>query len=113
MIDYKKLCEDNDKFCSAEDILSAFSAPSNALDGCELIYAWTDDGYDCSASADVLYKKDGKFYLMTGTHCSCNGFEEWDPEEVTLEYVKETYRIDSKSTPNDKILWQLIEPHLP
>jgi hypothetical protein len=35
--------------------------------------------------AFVLYEKDGEFYEVNGSHCSCYGLEgQWSPEETTL-----------------------------
>jgi len=45
--------------------------------------------YDCppyEGSAFVLFKRDGKYYEVNGSHCSCYGLEgQWQPEEVHLD----------------------------
>lgn len=40
-------------------------------------------GYEESAFA--LFVKDGKLYEVNDSHCSCNGFENYDPEETSKE----------------------------
>lgn len=41
------------------------------------------DGY-----STVVYVKDGKFYYVQGSHCSCYGLEDqWDPEEMPLKVL--------------------------
>jgi len=96
MIDYKKLCE-GQEFYSAEYIISAFEAPKDSLDGCQLIYALYETG-SWEGSAEVLYKKDDLFYYVSGSHCSCNGLEgQWEPEEVSREWVITTFDPDKKN----------------
>lgn len=43
----------------------------------------------------VVYRRDGKLYWVTGSHCSCHGYEgQWSPQETTLEVL-------GKSSPED------------
>lgn len=38
-----------------------------------------------SGDATVLFKENGKYYEVHGSHCSCYGLEgQWDAEEVNL-----------------------------
>ena len=40
--------------------------------------------YSYEGEAQVLFKRDGKLFEVTGSHCSCNGLETcWEPAEVT------------------------------
>jgi hypothetical protein len=54
------------------------------LEGVEVLLAsYSDENY--SGNAFVLYRKDGKFYEVNGSHCSCYGLEDqWKPEEADL-----------------------------
>jgi hypothetical protein len=38
-----------------------------------------------SGSAFALFVKDGKIYECNDVHCSCNGFENYNPEETSKE----------------------------
>lgn len=72
-----------------EDILGWFSEDPSKHDGepDEIIYAFYDgDGYD--GWAEVLFVDQGKFWFVTGSHCSCYGLEDqWSPEEFSEEYI--------------------------
>ena len=56
-------------------------------------------------SAFVLYRdrRDGKLYIVEGSHCSCMGFEhQWCPGETTLDALRVMY-----GTPkDDDYMWQ-------
>jgi len=71
-------------FDNVGDIIREFEAPADALDNCEVLFAaYTYENY--SGDAFVLYKKDGKFYEVHGSHCSCNGLDgQWEPEETSV-----------------------------
>lgn len=50
----------------------------------QIVYAgYTDE--DCSGDAIVVFMRDGKLYENHDEHCSCNGLENWTPEETTKE----------------------------
>lgn len=38
-----------------------------------------------SGDAFVLFRKDGKLYEVNDSHCSCNGLQNWNPEETIKE----------------------------
>ena len=38
---------------------------------------------DYSGTAFVLFQRDDKLYEVNDGHCSCNGLEDWSPEETT------------------------------
>lgn len=48
--------------------------------------------YGCAyydGEAWVLFEKDGVFYEVNGSHCSCHGLEgQWEPEEVSLKELE-------------------------
>lgn len=49
-----------------------------------LLASYSYENY--SGNAFVLFKKDGKYYEVNGSHCSCYRLEgQWEPEEVVLE----------------------------
>ena len=69
----------------------------------------------------VVYKKDGKFYTVEGSHCSCYGLEgQSNPEEYDSETFKqvvdrklEGYRKDYDGYGADtKQNWELIKSRL-
>ncbi len=65
-----------------DEILGWFSEdPSKIPEPTEIIYAeYEGGGYD--GRADVLFYDNGRFWYVTGSHCSCYGLEDqWDPEE--------------------------------
>lgn len=72
-----------DIFENNEDILKAYDAPSDALDGATVLLAWYSyEAY--SGYSFVLYEKDGKLWEVNGSHCSCHGLEgQWDPERAS------------------------------
>lgn len=57
------------------------------LDGVDILLA--SYTYECyGGDAFVLFRKDGKYYEVNGSHCSCCGLEEqWEPEEASLEEI--------------------------
>lgn len=75
-------------FTDNKNILEEFQAPSDALDGCEVLYA--SYNYGCyEGDALVIYRKDDKLYEVNGGHCSCYGLEgQWQPEETFPEALK-------------------------
>jgi hypothetical protein len=63
-----------------EDILSAFAFQKQMKEP-EVIYAYYSYE-DYSGTGVVIYKLDDKYYLVEGSHCSCNGLEgQWEPTE--------------------------------
>lgn len=44
-------------------------------------------------AAVVIFVKDGVFYLVQASHCSCHGLEDqWSPEEMTAEALTHILR---------------------
>lgn len=84
-------------FGNAEDVFSNFEVSPAEREGVHFIYAQ----YECESyegAAGGLFIRDGRFYLFTGSHCSCYGLEgQWDPEEITLAAMR--HYIDNKATP--------------
>lgn len=73
----------NDFNC-AEDVFRNFNVSDDEQQGVHFLYAnYTYEDY--SGAAGVIFVKNGKFFLVTGSHCSCYGLEDqWSPEEITL-----------------------------
>ena len=73
-----------DCFESQEDMMSNFAINSEQLEGVEILYAcYNGGGYD--GDAQLIFRKDGKFYEVNGSHCSCYGLEgQWEPEETSV-----------------------------
>lgn len=72
-------------FTDVGDLLKQYDAPADALNGATLIFAWYEyenyEGYSL-----VVFRRDGKLFEVTGSHCSCYGLEgQWEPEETTVE----------------------------
>jgi hypothetical protein len=69
------------EFCNDKDICDAFGIPSI---GGYVVFA----GYECPGHegyADIIFVREGKFYHVQGSHCSCYGLEnQWLPEEMPL-----------------------------
>jgi hypothetical protein len=67
---------------SAQDVFDGFSI--GFQEDIQFIFASYDtppyEGY-----AFVIYLKDGKPYEVNESHCSCNGLENWEPEETSLD----------------------------
>jgi hypothetical protein len=73
---------------SFEDRNSVFSSFGQEDQGENIIYASYELG-NYEGQAFVLYEKDGRYYEVHGSHCSCYGLEDqWEPEEVPLEALK-------------------------
>lgn len=71
-------------FEDVDDVVRNYGQKAQELHEGIVIHAdYTYEDY--SGSSYVLYWKDGKFYEVYGSHCSCFGLEDqWDPEETTL-----------------------------
>lgn len=69
-------------FSDADDVFSSFNyAPTTE----RILIAEYEPG-DYSGSAAVFFEKDGEFYELYGSHCSCYGLEnQWEPEKINLE----------------------------
>jgi len=77
------------KGCGIEKVAEDFGVDPATLDGIEILVA-SYSYKDYSGMGYVLFVKDGKFYEVHGSHCSCYGLEEggWEPEECTLEELR-------------------------
>ena len=73
------------------DVFGAYDV--NTRDGINILIA--DYVYaDWSGSSKVIFERDGKYYEVHGSHCSCYGLEgQWDEEEVFLPALR--YRMDN------------------
>ncbi len=59
----------------------------DAPEDADIIFA----GYtyeDYSGDALVVFQRDGKLYEVNDGHCSCNGLENWAPEETSIEALR-------------------------
>ncbi len=79
-----KLTPYDDLFSNWTDVQQQYRMSEPEPD--EVIYAGYNNGGDYSADSIVLYRNGDKYYLNTGSHCSCYGLEnQWDPEEYDLQ----------------------------
>jgi hypothetical protein len=64
---------------------NSFQAAKDFPSDSNILHAvYNHEGYE--GSAFVLFKKGGKLYEVSGSHCSCYGLEgQWKPEETTWE----------------------------
>lgn len=87
MEDVMKSTFKND-FEDADNVFCAYDVPKEKRDGIEIIFAdYTYKGY--SGYSQVIFKENGSFYEVHGSHCSCFGLEgQWEPELIETE----TYR---------------------
>lgn len=73
------------EFSNKSDVCREFQIKD--FDG-TVIYA----AYDCESyegSAEVVFVNDGKFFTVSGGHCSCYGLEDqWEPEEMPVEALR-------------------------
>lgn len=76
------------------DALKAdFQIDDATLEGCDILLATYGECYGYDGGAFVLLRKDGKFYEVNGSHCSCYGLEDqWKPEETTVQALR--FRIE-------------------
>lgn len=90
-----------------EGMMTDFYIDEAALEGAEILFA-TYTYEDYSGSAHVLFRREGKFFEVVGGHCSCYGLEEqWDPEEVTIEFLLQ--RIDSYPDYYEEATAEIVE----
>lgn len=74
-----------ERFKNNDDIISEYEAPTDALDGADVLLAWYGYG-SYSGESLVIFRKDGKLYEVNCSHCSCSGLESgWDPELTSWE----------------------------
>lgn len=72
-------------FSKYDDIPYGDRTPAEA----EIVYAgYTYEAY--SGAAIVVFTRDGKWFQNNDWHCSCNGLEEWAPEETSPDAVAMT-----------------------
>lgn len=70
------------EFDNERDVCKEFQI--DAIGGIVLFAGYETPCYD--GYADVIFVRDGKFYHVSGSHCSCYGLEDqWDPEEMPIE----------------------------
>jgi hypothetical protein len=70
---------------SLEQMAEDFEIDVDVLKEIEIIFAsYSIEWYE--GDAFVLFRKDGKYYEVNGSHCSCYGLEgQWKPEEADLK----------------------------
>ena len=72
-------------FTNEEDVCKEFQIDS--VDGVILFAVYEYEDY--SGSAEVVFVRDGRFFHVSGSHCSCYGLEgQWEPEEMPVEALK-------------------------
>jgi hypothetical protein len=72
-------------------LIAEFTADKDELAKLEILIAYCsvgDYGRDSSAWYLLRDKETGKLFENSGSHCSCDGFEDqWKPEETTKAYL--------------------------
>lgn len=79
-----------ENFKNWQDVQSEFRTETPEPDEVILAYYETP-GYE--GSAFVAYRNGDKYYIVEGSHCSCNGLEySWYPEEYdSLDALKKVF----------------------
>jgi len=76
------------EFDDKDDVFREFQVSAQDQRGVHIIMA----SYECESydgQAMVIFIRDGKFWLVTGGHCSCYGLEDqWSPEQLTVEELR-------------------------
>lgn len=76
---------------NSEGMLGDFNADASVLEGYNVVVAIYEYGhYD--GTAFVLLEKDGNYFEVNGSHCSCYGLEgQWSLEESAELALKHRY----------------------
>ena len=88
-------------FNSIEDVISNFSEMNDDYESKKNIELKEDEvllasygGRSYEGAAMVIFERDGKYYEVHGSHCSCNGLEgQWSPEETSMEAL--SFRLEN------------------
>jgi hypothetical protein len=73
-----------------EDIVVNYQVSQSFVDNYRILIAHLngDGGYEESSYFLLVEKSTGKLFEVTGSHCSCFGFEgQFTPEETSVEYL--------------------------
>lgn len=84
--DYGGMCKDwlERRWNSDASQYEAVILPAGFPTDDEILFA-SYGGGSYEGDAFVLYRKDGKLYEVSGSHCSCYGLEgQWGPEETYI-----------------------------
>ena len=69
-----------DEWSDRDAVVGDYGADTPAEEA--IVYAgYTYESYE--GSAIVVFVRDGKLYENNDGHCSCNGLEDWSPEETS------------------------------
>lgn len=72
-------------FGSEGDVCREFAIKQ--IDGVVIYAAYDIEGWD--GFADVVFVSNGKFYMVSGSHCSCHGLEgQWGPVEMPIAALR-------------------------
>lgn len=90
-----------DQFHSIDCLKQSYRITDSHLLGVEILYAaYTESGY--FGQSLVFFKKDGVFYIVDASHCSCHGLEgQWDPIETNEASLREEVLAKSKQCYKD------------
>lgn len=85
-------CEKMNEQQVADMLIKDWSAPSNLREEYEILIAYQSEGnWGCDSSGWFLLRlrATGALFEVSGSHCSCYGFEDqFSPEATTVEYLK-------------------------
>lgn len=72
-----------------ENSRDVFQSFEYHCDGENILFAAYSEDYGYDGKALVIFEKEGKFFEVHGSHCSCYKLEEqWDPEESSFLAIK-------------------------
>lgn len=88
----------HDEFKNIELLKEEYEITDSDLKGVQILYAAYRLG-NCGGDSIVLFKKNGKFFIVDASHCSCNGLAgQWSPVETNEKSLK--IEINAKSNEN-------------
>lgn len=126
--DQAQYSEEDSSWCDEEPLaehlkeqLESQNYIREQLKDCEVLVAYECNDGSYSALSLFIFRQGNKFYYMSGSHCSCNGFEgQFQLNEVSLIYLQsEHFSCESRSeyyneedSPNLFVRQKLVKSYL-
>lgn len=67
-----------------QDVFASWDGSKEGLEGAALVIAFYDT-YGYEGGAEALFIRDGEWFQVSDSHCSCNGLSNWEPTQSTAE----------------------------
>lgn len=70
------------------EMCASFKIDSSVLNNCDILFAsYGTPSYE--GYCTVIFRKDGKLFMVEGSHCSCYGLEgQWGADEISVEMLE-------------------------